>query len=119
MYRYPVVKLGILFLSLLCLVFAFLSSIAFGQYMISFKQAGMAFISFDPQSIDHVIIRTTRLSRAVVACLVGAALAVSGVLMQALTRNPLASPSIFGVNAGAVFTIVLFSTSAFVSFPQI
>ncbi len=108
--RYPVVKLGILILSLLCLLCAFFSSITFGQYMISFKQAGMAFISFDPQSIDHVIIRTTRLSRAVVACLVGAALAVSGVLMQALTRNPLASPSIFGVNAGAVFTIVLFST---------
>jgi iron complex transport system permease protein len=37
-------------------------------------------------------------------------LAVAGVLMQALTRNPLASPSIFGVNAGAVFAIVLFST---------
>jgi iron complex transport system permease protein len=87
-----------------------LGSIAYGQYVISSKSVWTAFWAFDPQSIDHVIIRTTRLSRALVACLVGSALAVSGVLMQALTRNPLASPSIFGVNAGAVFSIVLFST---------
>tara|TARA_R110001599_G_scaffold179411_2_gene372029 strand:+ start:23991 stop:24938 length:948 start_codon:yes stop_codon:yes gene_type:complete len=87
-----------------------LGSIAYGQYVISTKSVWTAFWAFDPQSIDHIIIRTTRLSRALVACLVGAALAVSGVLMQALTRNPLASPSIFGVNAGAVFSIVLFST---------
>ena len=103
-------KWSLLALSILCLMLSFLGSIAYGQYVISSKSVWTAFWAFDPQSIDHVIIRTTRLSRAVVACLVGSALAVSGVLMQALTRNPLASPSIFGVNAGAVFSIVLFST---------
>lgn len=101
---------GVLVLSLVGLVMAFMASIAFGQYAIPLKHVWTAFWAFDPQSIDHVIIRTTRLSRAIVACLVGSALAVSGVLMQALTRNSLASPSIFGVNAGAVFFIVLFST---------
>ncbi|KZN13111.1 FecCD family ABC transporter permease [Marinomonas sp. TW1] len=104
------VKWSILALSVLCLMLSLLGSIAYGQYVISSKSVWTAFWAFDPQSIDHVIIRTTRLSRALVACLVGSALAVSGVLMQALTRNPLASPSIFGVNAGAVFSIVLFST---------
>lgn len=103
-------KWGILVLSLFCLMLSLLGSIAYGQYVISSKSVWTAFWAYDPQSIDHVIIRTTRLSRAVVACLVGMALAVAGVLMQALTRNPLASPSIFGVNAGAVFAIVLFST---------
>ena len=103
-------KFSLLALSLLCLMLALLASIAYGQYVISAKSVWTAFWAFDPQSIDHVIIRTTRLSRALVACLVGSALAVAGVLMQALTRNPLASPSIFGVNAGAVFAIVLFST---------
>ncbi|MBU1294883.1 MAG: iron ABC transporter permease [Gammaproteobacteria bacterium] len=103
-------KWSLLALSILCLMLSFFGSIAYGQYVISSKSVWTAFWAFDPQSIDHVIIRTTRLSRAVVACLVGSALAVSGVLMQALTRNPLASPSIFGVNAGAVFSIVLFST---------
>lgn len=100
----------LLVLSIICLMLSLLGSIAYGQYVISTKSVWTAFWAFDPQSIDHIIIRTTRLSRALVACLVGAALAVSGVLMQALTRNPLASPSIFGVNAGAVFSIVLFST---------
>lgn len=103
-------QFSFLALSLLCLLLALLGSIAYGQYAISAKSVWTAFWAFDPQSIDHVIIRTTRLSRALVACLVGSALAVAGVLMQALTRNPLASPFIFGVNAGAVFAIVLFST---------
>lgn len=103
-------KWGLLALSLLCLMVSLMGSIAYGQYVVSTKSVWTAFWAYDPQSIDHVIIRTTRLSRALVACLVGSALAVSGVLMQALTRNPLASPSIFGVNAGAVFAIVLFST---------
>ena len=103
-------KWSLLALSIVCLMLSLLGSIAYGQYVISSKSVWTAFWAFDPQSIDHVIIRTTRLSRALVACLVGSALAVAGVLMQALTRNPLASPSIFGVNAGAVFSIVLFST---------
>ena len=42
----------------------------------------------------------------IVAILVGA-LALAGLLMQSITRNPLASPQIFGVNAGASFIIVL------------
>ena len=43
----------------------------------------------------------------IVAILVGGALALAGLLMQSITRNPLASPQIFGVNAGASFIIVL------------
>lgn len=38
---------------------------------------------------------------------IGAALGLAGLLMQAMTRNPLASPQIFGVNSGASFVIVL------------
>lgn len=41
--------------------------------------------------------------------LIGASLAVSGVLMQGLTRNPLASPSILGINAGAACFMALAS----------
>ena len=103
-------KWGLVILSLLFLVLSFMSSVSYGQYMVSGKSVWSAFWAYDPNSIDQVIVRTTRLSRALVACLVGASLAVAGVLMQALTRNPLASPSIFGVNSGAVFAIVLFST---------
>lgn len=100
---------GIILISLFTLSIAFTSSMTFGQYPISFSQVMTAFWNYDPTSIEHVILTTTRLSRSLVAIAVGAALAVAGVLMQTLTRNPLASPAIFGVNAGAIFFIVLFS----------
>lgn len=65
-----------------------------------------AFFNFDENSTEHIIITSTRISRAVIATVIGISLAIAGALMQALTRNPLASPSIFGINAGAVFFIV-------------
>lgn len=102
-------RLGLLSVSLMALLLSFMISVAFGQYAVPLQSVWTSFWHYDPNSIDHVVIHTTRLSRAVVACVVGGALAVSGVLMQTLTRNPLASPAIFGVNAGAVFFIVLFA----------
>lgn len=60
---------------------------------------------------DRIIILDIRLPRAVLGLLVGAALAVSGAVMQGLFRNPLADPGLVGVSAGAglgaVLTIVL------------
>ncbi len=64
----------------------------------------------DPESPFVVI--TLRLPRVLIAWLVGMALALAGAIMQGLTRNPLADPSITGVSAGAalavVTTIILF-----------
>ncbi|WP_038181386.1 FecCD family ABC transporter permease [Vibrio rhizosphaerae] len=100
---------GLVTLSLLLLFIAFTASMAVGQYPIPLTNVWGALWSTDPNDIDHIILTTTRLSRSVIACSVGAGLAVSGVLMQSLTRNPLASPAIFGVNGGAVFFIVLFT----------
>lgn len=57
---------------------------------------------------EQLIISTIRLPRALVAVMVGAGLAVAGALMQAVTRNPFASPQIFGINSGASFIVVLF-----------
>lgn len=56
---------------------------------------------------DDLLIRDFRVPRTILAVLVGLALALAGVVMQALTRNPLADPGILGVNAGAYFAIVL------------
>lgn len=58
-------------------------------------------------SNEHIIVSTARLPRALIATAVGAALAVSGVIMQCLTKNPLASPGLLGINAGASFFVVL------------
>ncbi|HZG58719.1 iron ABC transporter permease [Paenibacillus sp.] len=91
----------------LCLLFGFfLSSLALGQATTSFRTAVQAILDYDATSTEHIVITTTRLSRAVIASIIGASLAVAGALMQALTRNPLASPSLFGVNAGAMFFVV-------------
>ncbi|WP_134683366.1 FecCD family ABC transporter permease [Brevibacillus migulae] len=91
------------FLFIIC----FVGSIVLGTTKIPVMMAVESFIQYDPSSNDHVIIQTTRLPRALFAALIGSNLAIAGALMQALTRNPLASPSIFGINAGAVFLVVL------------
>lgn len=67
------------------------------------------------QSKEQVIVRTLRLPRAVIGVLVGANLAIAGALMQAITRNSLASPQVFGVNAGASLIVV----TSFVFFPSL
>lgn len=58
-------------------------------------------------SAASTVVNDLRLPRTVVAVAVGAALALAGALMQALTRNPLADPGILGVNAGASLAVVL------------
>jgi iron complex transport system permease protein len=98
-----------LLLCILLFSLAFIASIVFGTTKISFTEAYQSFISYDENNLQHVIVLTTRLPRAVIATVIGCSLAVAGVLMQAITRNPLASPSILGINTGAVFFIVLAS----------
>ncbi|AMG62412.1 iron ABC transporter permease [Staphylococcus lugdunensis] len=53
------------------------------------------------------LIHNVRMPRMIGGLIIGGALALAGLLMQAMTRNPLASPQIFGVNAGASFVVVL------------
>ncbi|MFZ5945911.1 MAG: FecCD family ABC transporter permease [Bacillota bacterium] len=97
--------IGLLVFSTL-LMACFTLSILLGFTSISLDLVIEAFTSFNG-SHEHLVITTTRLPRAIIASLVGASLAIAGALMQALTKNPLASPSIFGINAGAGFFIVL------------
>ncbi|WP_336279127.1 FecCD family ABC transporter permease [Bartonella sp. CB175] len=78
--------------------------------------------SVSSKTRDYLILIEIRLPRIILGVLVGAALAVSGVLMQGLFRNPLADPGIVGVSAGAglgaVLAIVVGITfsSSFISF---
>ena len=60
-----------------------------------------------PRYKNTLVIHNIRMPRMIGGLLIGAALAVAGLFMQAMTRNPLASPQIFGVNAGASFVIVV------------
>ncbi|MFI6025753.1 FecCD family ABC transporter permease [Amycolatopsis magusensis] len=61
----------------------------------------------DGTNPDHLIVRDVRLPRAVLAIAAGAALGVSGALVQALSRNPLAEPGVLGVTSGAGFSITV------------
>ena len=55
----------------------------------------------DDTAFQATIVREIRLPRVIVATMVGAALAVAGVLLQGVMRNPLAAPNVVGVTAGA------------------
>ncbi len=82
-----------------------LASLRIGSVPIDTATAIAAFTDFDGSN-PHLIVRTLRLPRTLIGLGVGAALAVAGGVMQAVTRNPLASPTILGINAGAAFAIV-------------
>jgi iron complex transport system permease protein len=58
------------------------------------------------EASDHVVVWSLRLPRILAALLAGGALAVAGAGFQALTRNPLAEPSVLGVSSGAAFGVV-------------
>ncbi len=88
-------------------LFLFLGmSIVLGYTDTSIKVAYDSFTHFNG-STAHIVIQSIRVPRAFIAAAVGACLAMAGVIMQTLTKNPLASPSIFGINSGASFFVVV------------
>lgn len=95
--------------SLFLLVVAIICSVIYGVTDIPLSSIWESFIHYDVLSQQHLIIQTVRVPRALIAAAAGASLAVAGVLMQVITRNPIASPSLFGVNSGAAFMVVIAS----------
>ncbi|WP_342426223.1 iron ABC transporter permease [Paenibacillus sp. FSL L8-0158] len=94
-----------LVISIAILGILFMASNVYGYTHTTWTMVFDAYFHNDASN-EHLIIRSLRLSRALAGVLVGAALAISGALMQAITRNPMASPEILGVNAGASLFIV-------------
>ncbi|MBS5013925.1 MAG: Fe(3+) dicitrate ABC transporter permease subunit FecD [Haemophilus parainfluenzae] len=91
-------------LSLMVLLFGL--SIRLGTYTLSFEEIWAA---FQPDDKNYFTLMEYRLPRALLAILLGGALAISGVLVQSVVRNPLASPDILGINnaAGLIAVSVL------------
>ena len=101
---FRVIGFYVVTLSLMVLLFGL--SIRLGTYTLSFEEIWAA---FQPDDKNYFTLMEYRLPRAVLAILLGGALAISGVLVQSVVRNPLASPDILGINnaAGLVAVSVL------------
>lgn len=99
----------VLLVALLGIVLAALSlvSIAVGAAGIPLDQVVRALFGHPPSRLVENIVWTARVPRTTLGLTAGAALGLSGALMQALTRNPLADPGVLGVSAGASFAIVV------------
>lgn len=109
----PFVASFILFGGILALLLSLAASISIGAKDIDLKTVWTGVFQFNPELLSHQIIYGIRMPRSLAAAMVGAFLAVSGAIMQGMTRNPLASPSIMGVTAGSSFMISI----AFAFFP--
>ena len=112
-------KLSVISYSLYCLLFSLLLAVIFwlslfswSSFPIAFDDVGKALFVFDKNDMSQRIIYDIRLPRALLAVAVGACLAAAGVIMQGLTQNPLASPAVLGVNAGAALGMACVSTIA-------
>lgn len=97
---------GLLF-GLMLVVLSLLLNIKLGFTQISWNDIWTAIWNYDDTSMEQVVVRESRLPRALIAACVGGSLAMAGAIMQTVTRNSLASPSVLGINAGASFAIVL------------
>ena len=98
--------IGFYVITLSMMVLLFGLSIRLGTYTLSFEEIWAA---FQPDDKNYFTLMEYRLPRAVLAILLGGALAISGVLVQSVVRNPLASPDILGINnaAGLIAVSVL------------
>ena len=82
--------------------------IAFGSVSISSTELMSALLRSPHADAGHLtIIWDSRIPRTIAACLTGASLAWSGMLMQTLFRNPLAGPSMLGITSGASLGVAL------------
>lgn len=93
-------------LALALLLLGLVASIALGAASIPFPKVA-ALLLHPGDTSESLILWTLRLPRALIALLAGAALGVSGAMLQGVTRNPIADPGILGVEAGAALAILL------------
>ncbi|GLW02949.1 FecCD family ABC transporter permease [Streptomyces lavendulae] len=91
--------------ALVVLALVVVASIAVGARAMPLEQVWHGLFHFTGTTED-VVVRDLRIPRTLLGVMVGLALGLSGAVMQALTRNPLAEPGILGVNAGAAAAVV-------------
>lgn len=96
---------SLIVVSLIALGACALASLAFGARFVDFMEVVETLIHSRKTTINEIVVHE-RIPRTVFGMIAGAALGVSGALMQSITRNPIADPSILGVNTGASLFVV-------------
>jgi iron complex transport system permease protein len=91
--------------SVILIAISILVSLAFGARYVDLSEVVNSLLHPENTSFNALVVRE-RVPRTVFAIVAGASLGVSGALMQAITRNPIADPSILGVNTGASLFVV-------------
>lgn len=103
-------RLSVIFVAVLVLIFVIFFSLSIGTIQFSFQDfVGLIMGESQGELIDQIIINI-RMPRIFTGVFVGMNLAVAGVLLQGVLRNPMASPNIIGVNAGAGLAAVVIMT---------
>ena len=97
--------IGIYLVSFICLGLCIIGSLAWGSKNIEFSQVINALLNNNDMSFSALVVRE-RIPRTIFSIIAGASLGISGALMQSITRNPIADPSILGVNTGASLFVV-------------
>jgi iron complex transport system permease protein len=100
-------SVGVILGGLVLLACLIVLSLMIGSGSMSASEAWHSLMNPGGTSTNDVIVHTLRIPRTQLAILVGAALGIAGVMIQAITRNPLADPGILGVNAGAYLAVAV------------
>lgn len=100
-------KFYFLVLLVLLILSIFYVALSKGAVSIEFSSLWQATFQFDQANQSQLIIRAIRLPRVLGAFLVGSCFALSGALMQGLTRNPLADSGLLGINGGASLAMAI------------
>ncbi|WP_259391368.1 iron ABC transporter permease [Paenibacillus sp. 1011MAR3C5] len=107
-HRKPIVMIRLLMLTILLLL-VILLSIGLGSLHVSVSDVLRTLIGLGEQKYELIVFQL-RMPRIAASVLVGAAMAISGTILQALIRNPLASPDLLGTTSGATAAVVAFIT---------
>lgn len=97
---------GIYLVSFIFLALCVLASLAWGSKSIEFSKVVNSLLDSNDTSFAALVVRE-RIPRTIFSIMAGASLGISGALMQSITRNPMADPSILGVNTGASLFVVI------------
>ena len=94
-------RVSVICILIIAVIMSMIISLIWGSTPVSLAEIWYTLWSSELTDTSSQIIWNIRLPRNIVAALVGACLAVSGAILQAVMKNPLADPQIVGVSSGA------------------